>query len=160
MEDFPTDVRELKINYITQLLSQTTRQTPLLKLHFCQLLRDSDYRQRHNWAVCFCFVLPFVVYQHHELAEGTESQWHFVAPTHHLNFRAHKPFPEAATTSCSFCCLRPGACLPGQPKAGGSACFPEAPPFPRPGMEDSKVDPGIFPAARGTVDLKESAWAA
>lgn len=59
--------------------------------------------QTHNRAVCFCFVLPFLLYQHHELAEGTELQWHFVAPMHHLNFRAHEHLPEATLTSCSLC---------------------------------------------------------
>lgn len=64
--------------------------------------------QIHNRAIFFCLVLLFLVYQHHELAEGTELWWHFVAPMRDLNFRAHKHFTEAILTSCSFFRLWPG----------------------------------------------------
>lgn len=89
------------------MLSQTTNQTPLLKLCFCQFLRHSGYYRHKTELSASALVSPSwsintVSYQREQSCSDT------VAPMHHLNFRAHRDFTEAAWPSCSLCCLLPG----------------------------------------------------
>lgn len=89
------------------MLSQTTNQTPLLKLCFCQFLRHSGYYRHKTELSASALVSPSwsintMSYQREQSCSDT------VAPMHHLNFRAHRDFTEAAWTSCSLCCLLPG----------------------------------------------------